>query len=546
MAEINLNKLIADAKARDAEAKAKAESAQKSAGFDKSDAQTIAKYRRYMEYASTLRGSRRTFEDVINRYAKKIARGDKLDALEQNELDNAVDQYNRLDSAITKAQQDAYNVYTGREKSPPPLTEKVTGGKVTKQSTIEMPMGAGTVTSKGTKDTSTKTSTTKDKPVSSKAKITSATMPTFPTGGKESTGITADSGIGVTGLMSETTKEGLPATDAEGKPIIDTNVDTPGARTLESILGDVQNYFDLPDYIFKMDADLGKLLVRAVNEGWKSDRWGKEIELTNWWRKNSKDVRERLTSFGNYEDLRSQGQDVTKSDYGLFLTKKKNALKADARTIAGITLTDQQAEEIAKKIYLGFLDDDENAIRGFLVPFISKTPSIVGGKTITGYSGQALKDYQTLQSIAKANGLSLKDILPGISATTTGGDLEEAVLEKIALGELDVNRISQDARALAAIGQPEFVRGLLNQGYDLDQIYTPYKTRMATILEINPEQISLNDPTLRSGITDKGEMNLYDFEKQLRKDARWQYTQNARQEVSNSVLGVLRDFGFQG
>jgi hypothetical protein len=51
------------------------------------------------------------------------------------------------------------------------------------------------------------------------------------------------------------------------------------------------------------------------------------------------------------------------------------------------------------------------------------------------------KDYQTLQSIAKANGLSLKDILPGASATTTGGDLEEAVLEKLALGELDINRI---------------------------------------------------------------------------------------------------------
>ena len=355
-----------------------------------------------------------------------------------------------------------------------------------------------------------------------------------------------DSGTGVSaqGTVNTTTLEGIAAASA-ATPVGLTGTPT-GNRTLEQILGDVQNYFDLPDYIFKLDKDLGNLLVRAVNEKWTEERWDKEIENTNWWRKNSSEVRKRLVSFGNYSDLRSQGQDVSKSDYGLWLSKKKRALQADARTIAGYALTDAEADSIAQKIYLGFLDDDENAIRAFLVPFIGKTTSIVNGMKITGYSGQALKDYQTLQSIAKANGLSLKDILPGISATTTGGDLEEAVLEKLALGELDVNRISQDARALAAIGQPEFVRGLLNQGYDLDQVYSPYKNVMANVLELNPEQISLNDPTLRSAISDKGETNLYDFQRALRKDSRWQYTQNARQEVSDITLNVLRDFGFQG
>lgn len=392
----------------------------------------------------------------------------------------------------------------------------------------------------------TATKTTATKPVvtsSSKEKPSTSTgvVPTPPTGGP-----TATAGQGFNPAVVRAGEEasmGVPK--PEGVVAITPSSPT-GKRTLEEILGDVQNYFDLPDYIFKLDKDLGNLLVRAVNEKWTTDRWNKEIENTNWWRKNSSEVRKRLVSFGNYSDLRSQGQDVSKSEYGLWLSKKKRALQADARTIAGYALTDAEAEDIAKKIYLGFLDDDENAIRAFLVPFISKTTSIVKGTKVTGYSGQALKDYQTLQAIAKANGLSLKDILPGISATTTGGDLEEAVLEKIALGELDVNRISQDARALAAIGQPQFVRGLLGQGYDLDQIYSPYKNAMANVLELNPEQISLNDPTLRSAISDKGETNLYDFQRALRKDSRWQYTQNARQEVGDTTLNVLRDFGFQG
>ena len=42
------------------------------------------------------------------------------------------------------------------------------------------------------------------------------------------------------------------------------------------------------------------------------------------------------------------------------------------------------------------------------------------------------------------------------------------------------------------------------------------------------------------------EMTLYDFQRALRKDSRWQYTDKARQEVSTAALQVLRDFGFQG
>jgi hypothetical protein len=99
---------------------------------------------------------------------------------------------------------------------------------------------------------------------------------------------------------------------------------------------------------------------------------------------------------------------------------------------------------------------------------------------------------------------------------------------------------------IAAQGTPDYVKGLLQQGYDLEQIYAPYKNVMSQILEINPDEIDLNDGTLRGAIGMDKEMNIYDFKKALRKDSRWQYTENAREEVANSVLGVLRDFGFQG
>ncbi|NDB36456.1 MAG: hypothetical protein EB023_14200, partial [Flavobacteriia bacterium] len=89
------------------------------------------------------------------------------------------------------------------------------------------------------------------------------------------------------------------------------------------------------------------------------------------------------------------------------------------------------------------------------------------------------------------------------------------------------------------------IKKLLQQGTNLDTIYSPYKKTMAALLEVDPESIDLNDTTLQGAITDR-ELPIYEFRKLLKKDPRWQYTNNAREEVSSKVLRVLQDFGFQG
>ncbi len=69
---------------------------------------------------------------------------------------------------------------------------------------------------------------------------------------------------------------------------------------------------------------------------------------------------------------------------------------------------------------------------------------------------------------------------------------------------------------------------------------------MASTLDLNPETISMNDTTLRAAIGPDREMSVYDFEKALRKDKRWEFSQQARDEVSTLVNKVLKDFGFVG
>jgi hypothetical protein len=342
------------------------------------------------------------------------------------------------------------------------------------------------------------------------------------------------------GGVNTTTLAGIAA--ASARPTV------AGAATpLDTLLAKTEFWYDLPDYIFKIDPKLGELLVQAVNEGWDNAKFLAKAQLTPWWQKNSGAIRTRIIDREKYNDLLKAGEDVSKTDYGLYLSKQMRAVKAKAREIAGVTLTDEQAQLVASKIYDGFLDDDPLAINALITPFIGKTTSIVGtGTKQTGFGGQALQNYQTLQGIAKANGFSLKDILPNVSAITAGGDIETAVLRGLADGSIDINRVAQDARMLAAQGQPKYVRDLLGQGYDLENIYAPYRRTMATELELQPDEIDLNDSTLRMAITDKGDMNLYDFKKALRQDNRWQYTGAAKEEVSNAALKVLQDFGFQG
>jgi hypothetical protein len=140
---------------------------------------------------------------------------------------------------------------------------------------------------------------------------------------------------------------------------------------------------------------------------------------------------------------------------------------------------------------------------------------------------------QSLQSIARANGINLS------------ADQLASYANDIRNGK-DIAVIKNDIRNVAGNGMPDNIKKMLADGTDLETIYSPYKQTMASLLEINPVDISLDDSTLRSAIGPDKEMPLYEFRKALKKDARWQYTNNARAEVSDKVLRVLQDFGFQG
>jgi hypothetical protein len=242
----------------------------------------------------------------------------------------------------------------------------------------------------------------------------------------------------------------------------------------------------------------------------------------------------------NYRDLVATGQADGSTDYEKQISTLERQIADKARAVGSAIASDPAAlRKAAENMYITNVGIDDAMTTDFIAAAIRPIVSTIGGQPTEGYSGQALKDYQAIQDVARSNGFSVKDIVPG-------GQSEQQVLQGIATGKIDPNRLAQDARKLAAQGQPQYVRDLLGQGYNLDQVFAPYRQTMANLLEINADQIDLNDPTLRTAITDKGDMNVYDFKRTLKADKRWQYTENAKQEVSDAAFKVLRDFGFQG
>lgn len=214
--------------------------------------------------------------------------------------------------------------------------------------------------------------------------------------------------------------------------------------------------------------------------------------------------------------------------YGRGLEDTK-ALIEEAIIEIGGTATPEELDAIATQVYDRAIEGNPALVRRLIRETIKVNPEERLG-------GEAGRNLQALKQTAAANGIDLNKAF--------GSELQDWI-RKINAGE-SIDTYKQTIRDIAKIGLPEKVQSLVDRGVDLETIYSPYKRTMASVLEVNPETITLDDPTLRSAIGPDREMSIYDFQRNLRQDSRWEFTDSARSEVSGLVNRVLKDFGFVG
>ena len=318
------------------------------------------------------------------------------------------------------------------------------------------------------------------------------------------------------------------------------------AETFESVLEAAKSKYGGIDEVFRTDKDLRKLLRRAIGDvddatdDYTKERFLSELENTTWWKENAGPIRQRGFYKRQYDDLvnalktddpnyqTALAELNRTSEYGRGLSSTIDIVKNRARTL-GVQMDDATATIVAKNLYDYANEENEIKIREAV---LGSGKFGVGGL----YTGAAGNNIRILREVAAANGLDF-DKQYGTSIDTW--------LAKIAQGE-SIETYKDLIRKQAAVSWTvdDRTRALLDQGVDLETIYSPFKKTMATILEIPEEKVTLYDLSRKGVFGGEKPMNLYDFRKALRQDERWQYTENARTEMSNLTENLLRDFGF--
>ena len=334
--------------------------------------------------------------------------------------------------------------------------------------------------------------------------------------------------------------------------ITETTLTGPSAREVDfaRVLAQAQSQFGGIDEIFRTNEELRSLLIKAVGDPDKVgdeytvERFISELENTNWFKSNAGPIRQRGFYKRQYEALEKNlklddpnykeklAELRRTSEWGRGLQNTIETVNEYVTQLLGVGAIDEATiASIASDIYSYANEDDAVKIRNAVL-----AAARYGKGAVIG--GQNAEIMSELKAIAGANGFDLDKQFATELPTW---------LDRIAKGEsIEVyKKIIRDS-AKAAFNVSDRVSALMDQGVNLGTIYSPYRNVMASILELNPETVTLKDLADKGVFGAKEEMSLYDFQKVLRKDPRWQYTQNAREDVSNVTLQVLRDFGFQG
>ena len=232
------------------------------------------------------------------------------------------------------------------------------------------------------------------------------------------------------------------------------------------------------------------------------------------------------------------GRDANQNELAVWLPQLKNKYKGpDGKSKTTVKETYRNGQLVNSE----YLTADNLDPKLWLTDQI-KTNLLSGKQEVNKLAipeGPSGKYFTEVKNLAARNGIMLSD-----EAATDYAN-------KIVAGVMDADTAFNTIRESAASAFPQLA-DKIKAGIDLKTLADPYIQSMSNILELPYSAVDLFDPKIRSALSYTlpdgkiGTKSIYDFEKELRQDPRWQYTNNAKKAVADSTLRVLQDFGFQG
>jgi len=266
--------------------------------------------------------------------------------------------------------------------------------------------------------------------------------------------------------------------------------------------------------VLRSDKELFSVFNRMVKEGWTEPKFVAELRSTKWFQKHSEAWRQN--------EVLKRADPATWEQRRTALAVK---IQDQGRALGAVMTGKQMATIAANAMAFGW---DEGQIRNTLAGYIKASP----GRTFIGQAGEA---QRALTRTAHLNGIKL-------------GSLQGWV-RQIAAGNQTLDDYENHIRQMAKHAFPVWAKEL-DAGMNLADLAAPYTQSMGQILELNPQDIDLFDPTIRRALSapDPGTGKptakpLWQFETELRKDKRWLRTNNAQNALMSTGHQLLQSFG---
>ena len=268
------------------------------------------------------------------------------------------------------------------------------------------------------------------------------------------------------------------------------------------------------------DPELKGLFNSAVRGTWTADKFIAKLRATKWFKHHSASVRNAImqetsdpaTYKSNVDQMHATVRDSWGAMFGEAQMSEKQ-LKVWAETAhrmgwSEAQLTDRMTRSLDYRKML--------------------KAATLGGKAaeVKGQVDSLLANY----------GINL------------GDNWKAKQLEKVVEGNDTVAGIQGRVRDLAMREYGAFAERIA-AGETVMEIADPYVQRMAGLLEVADGDIGLSDQMIQKALKQKAPdgkpaaMDLATFADQVRKDRRWQYTDNAKKDVANVTETLLRSFG---
>jgi protein-disulfide isomerase-like protein with CxxC motif len=282
----------------------------------------------------------------------------------------------------------------------------------------------------------------------------------------------------------------------------------------------------------KNDPELRTLFDEAIRKGWDEGTFLSELKKTDWWKDPKKGV-----SWRNAFELEFNNPPGVWNEA---LKTAKEKIADLANELYNIQIPDDVLNQIARRYYYQGWNNNERGLKVWLAGQFDQQQA---GDTELTPGGALLDTERTLSDAAREYGL------------TRDADWAKRTAQQILNpnSNYDENDAWNELIAEAESKYPVFA-GKLSKDRSVRDLASGYIGELAQMLELrDPSSVDLNDPLLRRAFTDIDQttkeprlMPLWEFSQAIKKDERWQYTNNALNTYSSIGSDLARMMGFVG